>query len=403
MKFFQKKQALVFIIFLSLFVVQIKILWKTPCGIFYGLAKSFAEGKLYLGLEPKLEYDAVFFGGHQYWPLGPFPAVLLTPFAYLAEKLRLNLRLETIVGIVLVWLTFFVYFKLAQKYKYNWEDSLSWAFAFCFGSAYLAFAMVSWSYWFSHLVTVLLILLLTLEIFNKKRPIFLGMITALLLPTRITAAIGAGLIIFLEIISDRSIGKKTKLKKVLIAGFPVLISLGLLFLYNFARFHNIWETGYNLQVQSMPALEKAKEYGLYSLIHIPGNLYDFLLATPLPVFSEGTHMLKFPFFKNNPWGTSIFLTSPYLLYLFFIKPIERIEKILMFVSLVVLILISSYFGIGVKQLGYRYAFDFLPYIFIVFMIEYKKHHQAISIRMKFSIIFAFYFNFYLLLSMLGII
>ena len=63
--------------------------------------------------------------------------------------------------------------------------------------------------------------------------------------------------------------------------------------------------------------EKAREYGLFNLKHIPGNLYHFFLATPLPVFADSlSHVLKFPYLKADPWGMGIFITSPIFIYLF---------------------------------------------------------------------------------------
>lgn len=41
------------------------------------LAESFLQGKTYFLASPAFGYDTVFFQGKYYWPLGPFPAVLL--------------------------------------------------------------------------------------------------------------------------------------------------------------------------------------------------------------------------------------------------------------------------------------------------------------------------------------
>jgi hypothetical protein len=44
------------------------------------LAESFLQGKTYFLAPAAFGYDTVFFQGKYYWPLGPFPAVLLLPF-----------------------------------------------------------------------------------------------------------------------------------------------------------------------------------------------------------------------------------------------------------------------------------------------------------------------------------
>ena len=45
------------------------------------LAKSFIEGHLYFTHPLKTWTDSTPFNGVHYWPLGPFPAILLTPIA----------------------------------------------------------------------------------------------------------------------------------------------------------------------------------------------------------------------------------------------------------------------------------------------------------------------------------
>src|SRR3989344_5713193 len=44
------------------------------------LAKSFLQGKLFFTSTLNTWHDAAYFAGHYYWPLGPFPALLLIPF-----------------------------------------------------------------------------------------------------------------------------------------------------------------------------------------------------------------------------------------------------------------------------------------------------------------------------------
>ena len=141
------------------------------------------------------------------------------------------------------------------------------------------------------------------------------------------------------------------------------------------------------------------EYGLFSPSHIPGNLYYFLLAGPDIVYQDGiSRVLKFPYIASNPWGMSIFIISPYLVYLFFLKYKDRLSKILWLNSLVIAIPILLFYGIGFRQFGYRYSLDFLPLLFLILMIGVKKKYREMPEGFKTTILVTAFTNLYLYLS-----
>ena len=96
---------------------------------------------------------------------------------------------------------------------------------------------------------------------------------------------------------------------------------------------------------------------------------------------------------------SIFITSPYLLYLFSNKwsSFNTRARNLMVAALGSGLLVFSFYGVGLLQFGYRYSLDFLPELFLLFMIMYRKNHRDLSRGMKALLIGSGVFNFYLLL------
>ena len=52
----------------------------------------------------------------------------------------------------------------------------------------------------------------------------------------------------------------------------------LLGLYNYLRFDSPLESGYNLAVLTLPAFVQAREYGLFSLAHVPQRSVHDVLA-----------------------------------------------------------------------------------------------------------------------------
>src|SRR3989304_853027 len=162
------------------------------------LAQSFLHGSLDISQFPTALNDAVFFAGKYYWPLGPFPALILTPFVFIFNFLNSFFYQKYLQIPLIFWIIYLIYV-ISKKIGYKAKDALYLAASFGFASPFIA--------------------------------------------------------------------------------------LVLLFIYNYTRFGNIFEQGYSYQILRGGVL-KAREYGLFSLIHVPGNLYYFLLATPAPVLLD---------------------------------------------------------------------------------------------------------------------
>ena len=142
---------------------------------------------------------------------------------------------------------------------------------------------------------------------------------------------------------------------------PVL----LLLLYNYARFGSPLESGYGLAILVMPFLQQARDQGMFSLVHVPKNLFVLLLQGPIPYPSIDAPVLEFPYVQVSPWGMGLFILSPALLLAFRATIKDRFNQACWIAIGVVLIPLITYYGIGWIQLGYRYALDFLPFMLLL--------------------------------------
>jgi hypothetical protein len=206
-------------------------------------------------------------------------------------------------------------------------------------------------------------LLLSLrEYFLKRRPFIIGLFLALAILTRITLVL-AVVFFILEFLQ-----KRFSLKQLLLLSFPVIIALAIFGVYNFARYHSVFETGYiyDITLKSFP-LSRNLAYGYMSLRHIPANLYSFLIMPPQPLLTDakGGFVLKFPYLKVNPWGMAIWYTSPLFLFLLFKFRRWKYTLSALAAGLCIAAPIFVYFSIGFAQYGYRYALDFLPFLFLL--------------------------------------
>lgn len=355
------------------------------------LANSFLHLKTFFVSMPGSWEDTTFINGHHYWPLGPFPALLITPFVYLANVLGFFFQ-QAYLNLILCLIIFYQSYLLSKNLQYKLYDSLYWAFAFCCVSPFMLILNVPFSWYFAQTVaTSMILLFLHMTINLKSKPWILGTFIALLLATRPFAALACILFLTAHTLTTKKDLKKSFLY--LIQSFiasPFFLIVLFLLAYNKYSFGGWLSSGYNNQLL-ITSLTTARDYGLFSIKHVPGNLYYSLLSLPQPFFQDNiSHVLKFPFLEGNPWGTSLFFTSPYLIYLFFIRYNSTIKKMLLSVSLLTYIPILMYYGIGFRQYGYRYALDFFPFLFLLLMIGYKEKFGELNNTIKTLIIlFAF--------------
>ncbi len=366
------------------------------------LASSFLHGRLYFLESPGWWGDAVSFGGHYYWPLGPFPAIVLMPFVAFFSILG-GFFYQGYISFFITIATLLVWYTIIQAVGFSKKDARVGAFAFCFASSYLMIALWQWSWFLAHSIAVLLVSLALLEYLTKKRYAVIGILMALVCMTRITAGVGA-LFFFIDIFFLASLKSKEKKNALLSLCVPIGIAGALLALYNGARFGDVFNQGYGLQIVAIDALAKAKEYGLFSVVHIPANLYYMFLAPPLPVFRDTvSHVFRFPFIRPDPFGMSIFLTSPYLLALFFQKVRDRFSWALLATCVCSAIPLMLYYATGYVQFGNRYSLDFFPFLFLLFLHQYgaRRHEKTFSFGMRALFVGAacvnlllFFFSFY---------
>jgi hypothetical protein len=360
------------------------------------LASSFLQGKPYFQKMPGSWVDATPYNGNYYWPAGPFSAVLLLPFVYLSNLFNLFFH-QGFLQPFLVFGVFFLCYKIAQKLKYRKNDSLFLAFLFCFSTVFVNVALWPEAWGFSQVVTTLLLFLAIFSYLNKHSYLFIGIFIGLIVVTRITAAIS--LVFFLLAIVGGKSKLGSKLKSSALLLMPVLVFLILAGFYNFIRFGSFVEQGYSKQILTHPSLEKARDYGMINLVHLPGNLYYFLLSGPLPIFKDNlSHVLKFPFVKANPWGMSIFITSPIFFYLFFLSYKDKLSKILITTIIIIAVPIFLYYGIGARQMGYRYSLDFLPFLYLLLIRNYKSKFKELNNIFKLIVLSSSVINFYLFLT-----
>jgi len=138
------------------------------------------------------------------------------------------------------------------------------------------------------------------------------------------------------------------------------IALGVLTLvYNYARFSSIFDFGY----ARIPGVldEPWYQHGIFSIRAIPLNAESMLIET----WRRVDH---FPYIVPTGFGGSIFLSCPFLIYLFRIGARDATLKTLAWVSIAVLTFVLWLHGNpGGWQISYRYSMELLPWMFLILL------------------------------------
>lgn len=362
------------------------------------LANAFVHGHTnFLQSIGGVGQDPVFYHGKIYWDEGPFPSIILMPFVAFFNIWHIFFYQGYLKWLLMLAISYLLY-KMGRKIGFSAQDSLIWMFGFVLGSVFMGVGSVSSGWLFAQVVATLLALWSLYEYLTKRRWWFIGLLSACLLLTRIPAA--AILVFYFLVIVLAKGDWKSKIKQFFQLFIFVFIAAILMGLYNWQRFGSPLNNGNQYQLLSQASSE-ARAMGVFSIDHIPTNLYTLIFRAPSQVLaSSSSWSLKYPWIENNPLGVSIFITSPWLLY-FFTKGWSKYSKEARYLavsSIVGLLLVLCYFGDGADQLGYRYTLDFMPALFIALMMIYRKNTGDITTGMKILLLGSGLTNFYLLTS-----
>src|SRR5258706_1487871 len=354
------------------------------------LAKSFIEGHLYFTHPLKTWTDSTPFNAVHYWPLGPFPAILLTPIA--AIFYNVNFPSQGLITFFCNILNLILLYKIAKKITGNHLNSLWLAWGYVFSSAYLFIAMVPFSWYFAQVIGTTLILLSLYEYFFKKRWILIGIYIGLAIVTRSNLALVTIFYLFIIWKSTKLI-KKERTESLFQLLIPVTLALLFLLFYNYIRFGNILDNGYTRQIMDGFLFQNRKLGGLWSLVHFPSNFYYLFLKGPEGVFINGTKILTYPYLIPSYFGMSILFTSPLFLWIFKAPWKNVVVRGAVITALIMLIFTLGLFSRGgFIQYGYRFSLYFYPFLFLLLVYSVKdKVPNALKVVMVISFLINLYF------------
>lgn len=358
--------------------------------LYVDLARAFLSGELSFLVEDQTFTDArdvVLYGSKYYWPSGPLPSVLLMPFVLVFK----NPPQFIFRGLLNVANLILVYMLVRRVWDKSTRTLALWfALGFVAGTAYWVNSLLPMDVLIAQIAGVTLLLLALIEYFGKRRWWLLGLGVVALGLTRPTMWLSVFLFLSLWC-KDQEKGN-IKWKELWQFLVPIGIGVIIFFMYNYARFGSIIETGYRFQAIDS-GRQRLQEYGLFHLKYLPANLYSLLLATPRLITNVGDKHAIFPYLTYSPWGMSIVFAAPVLLLS--LRNLRRRGLWPFWLSALILLLPNLiYYGIGYYQYGYRYALDIYPILLVlaVYKLPLEKARLAKGL-IVFGVLFTFWVGF----------
>jgi len=339
------------------------------------LARHLVQGQLSVDDIPRLYPDVITWQGHKYLPFGPLPSILLIPALPVLSLLGSNgialaSDLFTALNILLMW-------RILGHMGIR-DERRRWVLLLLFGGTVYFVAMFAGTSWyFAHIVTTTFLLLAVSEALGKKRMWLAGLFLGMAGMTRLTALFALPFFLWLiwRPVETPAPNEEGTISRAASTGHlwlqyvallaPLAGCVALLGAYNYLRFGDPLQNGYALATLSDVVLAQARAHGIFSLVHVPKNLFMLLLQGPVAYPSENAPVLQPPYVEPSTWGMGIFFTTPALIYIFKARIKEPLVQACWLAVFFVMIPIITYYGVGWVQFGYRYALDFIPFLILL--------------------------------------
>ena len=348
-------------------------------------ADSLLKGNLALPETGSAYMDMISYHGQHFLPYPPFPSFILVPFVAIFGAAHVN---TVVIALMMSCLNFYLLYKILFRIRLDQHYFIWMMVAFFFGTGYwYALFTTHHVYAFAHITSCSLQLLLLAEIFGKRRWWLVGIYIGCSFLCRqftifyIVFALGYMFYLHQE--------KIIKIKPAYIISLVCSVGffIGIYLLYNYFRFADALNPGYNYINYIGVLKERVDEYGVLSIRYLPFNLYSFFIKG-FNIEFTGNDLMHIK--DMDLWGTSIIAGSPFVL----MSLKARWPELLLLSAWATIVMILTgflfYHNNGFHQVNcMRFSLDFLPLLFILIALGAK---QIPAWIFKGMIIYAVFLN-----------
>ncbi|MBV4359790.1 hypothetical protein [Pinibacter aurantiacus] len=323
-------------------------------------ANSLLKGHISLQADNYDYLDMIFYNGKHYLPYPPFPSLVLLPFAAI-----LGPNVNTIlIALICSCANLYLLYKVFLKLEISKPIKSLLIPAFFFGTGYWYVLVTSHHvYQFAHIIATTLILLSINEILGKQRWWLVGIFIGCSFLTRqFTLFYGVFALGYLYYINKDKLDGNFYRKAVSLCG-SILVFVGLYLVYNYVRFGQPLNAGYNYIEYAGILKDRVATYGVFSLRYFWFNFYS-LFVKGFTIIIDGPDRLKIV--DIDLWGTSLTAASPFLIASVKANWPKKLLWVSWITILIMLTGILFYHNNGFSQVNcMRFTLDFLPLLFIL--------------------------------------
>ena len=339
------------------------------------LAQAFWDGRLDLRGLPEFYHDIVKVNGKVFIPFPPMPAVLLLPAVALWGTAASQVTVSKLVGAINVGLMWLVLGKLGVKKRLRWLLTLF----FGIGTVHWYATVWGTTWFYAHVVGVMFLLVALLLFFSNKSPLLMGLAVGAAVLSRHPMIGGAAFFILLFL---------RQWRRLIWSGLGLRLMIAIQLGYNWLRFGNMWEEGYVTVAEQyrqgsypytilLKYFPDAPRFGYMDVRNIPLHLFTALLLPP--EVSKGE-------IRPSPYGMSLILTSPLLLWLIGKPDRDRQLWQASWAAIgVTSVPILLHFTQGWVQFGYRFMLDFIPFLMIMLAVRLRRASLPVILLMLVSV------------------
>lgn len=355
-------QFAVFVVFLAFYAITAGS-DTSPYDAHVRQAVAFVHGHTYINAPNYIEHAQL--GPYSYQLHPPLPAILLMPFAAI-WGLNTN---QSYFSITIGALDLALAWRLLGRFRLT-LNARKWLTVFFGAGTIIWYETVDGSSWaVSMTVAVMLTLLALDEIFDKGRPVVVGLFAGIAALARYDLAlvwpVYLALLLFWR---RRSIPELFWF----IPGCALMLISYMGF--NYARYHSIFDQGVASYLSTTPEAGKS----LFALRYLPNNLFTLFFMAP-------RIDTKFPYIYPTFGGQSILTTSPAFL-LAFRANWRRLDVALVAAgALLAATPVLFYVGNGASQFGTRHFVHAFPFVLLLMALGRRRMDQMSRVLIVISV------------------
>lgn len=337
---------------------------------------------------PSNHEDLVQRDGKYYSVYGPFPALLMLPLVAVFGSNVSDILFTIVISAANLGLLFLLFEQLRASglTQRGWRENALWSVLLYLGSTALFLSLFGLVWYTGHIVACACLLVSLLLAF-RRHFVWSAVALSCAFFSRPTLLLGFPFLLYLawqngaethplELIAPfaRSVwARRPDWRAVpwrrLGGVLAVLVACLLLYgLHNWAMFGNPLENGYYLQLAQH--YSTAVKYGVNSLAYVPVNLLNDFFNFPQIHMPYALSLHPQIDLVNDKTSTSVFLTTPLFLLLFWRNKQRSWLRVALWASILLLLAsVLTHYGVGHPQFGTRYLFDFYPYAWVLLAIN----------------------------------